>query len=153
MRGSDSEVIEIGSQPEAMSRLEWLRKRILAIVDRGVPKTSWRDGEWREDPQAEWPIPPGRMPRWALRQAVGGRVRTPEFNWAVETLLTDGEFMEAWLEQPDAPAASHLLVRPGVEVELPKPVARIKGRRDLIGSSPWARALAKALAPPKSRRR
>jgi hypothetical protein len=50
--------------------------------------------------------------------------------------------IEVWLQQVDDRDAPHLLVLPGRSGGLKRPVARARGKSEILEAEPWAAALA-----------
>jgi hypothetical protein len=111
--------------------------RILEILRKGEPRTSWDADRHRWALQGEWFHRPGAMPWWAVRQRLGGRVRARAFRFCVDTLLSEGQLIEVWLDAPTRHVPPHSLLLPGHSEALSYPVARAAGREDVLAREPW----------------
>lgn len=138
---SEHPISTLGSPPPARDRSAWLAGRILEVVAEGKPTYRYEDRRVLVGRRGA-----GALPRWEVRQIVGGRVTAGEFAAAVEALLAEGELIEAWLMRPDRRDASHLLVLPGRHEEFPRAVACARGRADVLAAEPWAASIASGSA-------
>lgn len=127
MGRQDGEIVTLGGLPQRPDPATNLRRRILEALRAG--------GTWSQDGV------PGARPWWALRQAVGGRVDAATFAQAVEDLMAEGKVVEVWLRVPDRREPPHLLLLPGSRVPLRYPVARARGRPEVLAREPWANEL------------
>ena len=127
----------------AIDRAEWLRGRIIRLIDAGVPRMEFV-GDFlagRERVQTGWEQAPGSCAWWALRQRLGGRVTAAEFAEAIDALIAEGRLIEVWLAPPDRRQTPHCLLLPGRSDGLRHPVARARGRADVLSREPWHGAL------------
>jgi hypothetical protein len=128
-------IITIGEIPTPADSTTRLRARILELLARGVPRSSWDD---RGD---GWWYRPGALPWWEVRTRVGGRVAGVMFVEAVEGLIGDGLVIEAWLAARGRRTPSHVLLLPGHSDVLNSAVVRARGRAGVLANEPWSAAL------------
>src|SRR3954466_7213593 len=135
-------VVTVGEFP-AIERPEWLRGRIIHLIEDGVPRMDYVGGfaVGRERVQTGWEQPPGSHAWWALRQRLGGRVTAAEFVDAIDALIAEGLLIEVWLTPPPRRQTPHCLLLPGRSDGLRHPVARARGRADILSREPWHGAL------------
>lgn len=120
-------IVTLGGPPQRPDPGAKLRQRILEALETG--------GSWSQDGV------PGARPWWAVRKAVGGRVNAVTFAQAVEELIAEGKVIEVWLSMPDRREPPHLLVLPSFRVVLRYPVARARGRPEVLALAPWSKEL------------
>ena len=135
-------VITVGELP-VIDRAVWLRLRIIRLIDAGVPRMEFV-GDFLtggERVQTGWEQAPGSCAWWALRQHLGGRVTAAEFADAIDALIAEGLLIEVWLAPPDRRQTPHCLLLPGRSEGLRHPVARARGRADVLSREPWHGAL------------
>jgi hypothetical protein len=128
-------VVTIGNIPTPDNTKTWVRKRVLELLAKGIPRHSFDDrgdGWWHR---------PGALPWWELRTRVGGRVDAATFAEVAEGLIADGLVIEAWLAAPGRRTPSHVLLLPGQSSALKEPVVQARGHAGVLANEPWASAL------------
>jgi hypothetical protein len=135
-------VVTVG-ELSRVERPEWLRGRIIRLIEAGVPRMEYVGGfaVGRERVQMGWEQAPGSHAWWALRQRLGGRVTAAEFADAIDALIAEGLLIEVWLTPPARRQTPHCLLLPGRSDGLRHPVARARGRADVLSREPWHGAL------------
>ena len=120
-------VVTVG-ELSRIERPEWLRGRIIRLIDAGVPRMDYVGGfaAGRERVQMGWEQSPGSHAWWALRQRLGGRVTAAEFADAIDALIAEGLLIEVWLTPPARRQTPHCLLLPGRSDGLRHPVARAR---------------------------
>lgn len=97
----EKDVIILGYVQEPMDRMDYLKQRIMKLLEEPGPLEYWG----KPDPQKRWRV-------WQLQKRLGGGTPKEEFYQALAILESDGLLIEVW-EKPKHPRnkAPHWIVK------------------------------------------